>query len=768
MKLQHVFKDLLAEDFKTQTRRYIAQGVEPDIVSQYVSKFKEIRDKKYREMFDKDLDISVPPEKRNNIDAYSDFHELEQLVDYVGGRRPIGGGSPMGGNAGEQIEVSGEAVYRDENFEVYYADTPRACIKYKGKFPYSWCVARSDSSNMFYTYRFKPYEPAFYFVKDLKLTEKEFGIWNMTKNVFNGQFKHKYHFFVIQVPKNAKMDDTTTDQYIVSSANNDGDTQMSWQKILKINPKLQVIREVLEPKPFTPEEREKNERFKNGISDEDFKRLSYENKRSYLDIYPTIARPITPGQFFQLPDDLMNLYVSFGIGLDDHQFNFIKNKKDILKRYAQISKRKLEEYLKNENNNRNRLKMHYTELIVLPDADIKSYLESLSEKEINIFIHQFGEDKFEMLEKHLPDNFGAEHKSMRQLISLANNGDEEAISKIQSLIPEGVELRFYNNYIIFDTSSYGSLYEKKLDSDTKEFFERINDTNYGNSYGNDYFDGDSEGLENTYDSELESFISSNPEIADDFKAYGLTWNLETLKDLLATYEKDDEIKTDIGEVYSEAQSDAEEAKWDDIRNEVTDIMFIEDETDINIKLGAFVMFLAKNAVFSTDREIFLDNLVHLTENILRAYDVYDTWDGIWEAVNEAGYNFGVFDSSSIARTIQSGISDALQKFSGEDDDISEPDGKQNVAKLKSQVIGLLNNTLKHLGQDPYASEIENNIVKILIDRSRFQLDGKVYIKIIDKENNKSHEGYVFIKDIPKHFTNHKLFEQINNFKRFIR
>jgi len=93
MKLHQIFQDVLAEDFKSQTRRYISQGVDPDIVNQYVSKFKDIRDKKYREMFDKDLDISVPPEKRNNIDAYTDFHELEQLVDFVGGRRPLGGSS---------------------------------------------------------------------------------------------------------------------------------------------------------------------------------------------------------------------------------------------------------------------------------------------------------------------------------------------------------------------------------------------------------------------------------------------------------------------------------------------------------------------------------------------------------------------------------------------------------------------------------------------------------------------------------------------------
>jgi len=670
---------------------------------------------------------------------------------------------------GEEIEVDGKPVYKDENFEVYYADTPRACIKYKGKFPYSWCVARSDSSNMFYTYRFKPYEPAFYFVKNLKLTEKEFGVWNMTKNVFQGKFKYPYHFFVIQVPKNAKMDDTTTDQYIVSSANNDGDKQMSWQTILKISPKLNAIREVLVPKPFTPEEREKNERFKNGISDEDFKHLSYENKRSYLDIYPTIARPITPGQFFQLPDDLLNLYVSFGIGLDDQQFNFIKNKKDVLKRYSQISKRKLEEYLKDDSNNRrNQLRMAYTELIVLQDADIKQYLESLSEKQINNFIHTYGEDKFEMLEKHLPDKFSPEHKSMRQMISLANKGDEAALSRLQELVPDDIELRFYNNYIVLDTSSYGRLLMNELDSSKKELFDKLDDGGYGGySYGRDYFDGNDEGLSNTYDSELESFMTSNPDVGEDFKSYGLTWDLETVKDLLETYQQSEDIKGDIGYAYGDAQSDAEDAEWKRINHEITNIIFIEDETDVNVNLGAFVMFLAKNAVFSSDREIFLHNIVHLVENILDAYDVPDNVDSIWEQVNEASYNFGHIDRSGITSSIENGIENSLGKFKGEDEYEPTDDGKENVAKLKSQVIQSLNNILKKLGQDPYGKTMENNMVRIDIDRSRFQLDGKVYVKITDKEHNKSHEGYVLISDLPKYFTNYKLFEQINTFKRLI-
>ena len=41
-----------------------------------------------------------------------------------------------------------------------------------------------------------------------------------------------------QVPKNVNPNDLNTKQYIVSSAQNDRDTQMSWNEILAINPNL--------------------------------------------------------------------------------------------------------------------------------------------------------------------------------------------------------------------------------------------------------------------------------------------------------------------------------------------------------------------------------------------------------------------------------------------------------------------------------------------------------------------------------------------------
>ena len=54
-----------------------------------------------------------------------------------------------------------------------------------------------------------------------------------------GKFQDKYHFFVIQVIRYANPKDHSQKQYIVTSAENDGDKEMSWDEIIKIEPRLQ-------------------------------------------------------------------------------------------------------------------------------------------------------------------------------------------------------------------------------------------------------------------------------------------------------------------------------------------------------------------------------------------------------------------------------------------------------------------------------------------------------------------------------------------------
>jgi hypothetical protein len=192
---------------------------------------------------------------------------------------------------------------------------------------------------MFYDYRLREYEPAFYFVKLIKRTKKEFDIWNTNKNVFNGSFKDKYHFFVVQV--------TNYGKYIVTSAMNQGDMPMEWDDISELVPELSELKEIFQPKPLTKEEREKIEKYKKRLSDEEFAKLPYKEKEFYLAVYVKINKPITYEQFRILPEDLKNKYIGFRVGLSNRQFELIKDNKSLLKRYSEITRRKFDEFAKN-------------------------------------------------------------------------------------------------------------------------------------------------------------------------------------------------------------------------------------------------------------------------------------------------------------------------------------------------------------------------------------------------------------------------------------
>ena len=361
-------KGFLDEDFKSQEQNYIKQGNDPQIVKTYIERFRKIRDKNYKQLNDQIGGLENVRD-RKNIDSYKTFKELETIVDYVMGQVDLAGAS-----LGKDIEIDAKPIYEDDIFEIYYADSPRACIKYKGNVPYSWCVSRNDSSNMYYTYRYKEHQPAFYFVKVKDRTKKELGFFNMVGNVFNGQFKDKYHFFVLQVLKGAEINNLKKEQYIVTSAMNDGDNQMSWNDIIKIEPRIANLQEIFKHVELKPEDKEFYDKYKYGTDDETFCKFDYTNKRRYLDIYVTQDKLLSDKEFECLPDDLKNLYIGFGVGLFKNQFELIKNNNNLLKRYKQITEKKVDEYLKGTRG----ISFKYTELLVLPEDKIKELTINLN------------------------------------------------------------------------------------------------------------------------------------------------------------------------------------------------------------------------------------------------------------------------------------------------------------------------------------------------------------------------------------------------------
>lgn len=366
MKILESLANILNEDFKTQAKKFIEQGNDSEVVNRYINDFKIIRDNKYKELFSPNVSINVPVERRNDIDAYKQFNDLEVIVDYVKGQRQV-----KTKNETQEIEVSGKPVFEDDNFVIYYADTPRACIQYKGGVNYGWCVSQ-ESGNMYYAYRLKEHEPAFYFVKDKKEFELEFS-----DNTPKTKFKYPYHFFVIQVLRSVNLSDSNYTYYVITSANNDGDKNATWNDILAIKPSLAKYKGIFKAKSLSPEEREKVEKYQKGLSDMEFENLPYEEKKFYLDVYPSIDKLITTNQFISLPDDLKKYYIGFGLGLNEEQFENIKDNSGLVKRYIQILKRRLNKFLSSNYKERDYLKLSYRDIILLDDYDRERYISSL-------------------------------------------------------------------------------------------------------------------------------------------------------------------------------------------------------------------------------------------------------------------------------------------------------------------------------------------------------------------------------------------------------
>jgi|688.fasta_scaffold29863_4 hypothetical protein len=431
----------LIEDFNTQKEKYTKQGIDPDIVAKYLADFRVIKDKKYKQINDPIHGLENI-KNRSDIDQYQDFHQLEVLVDYVKGQVDVGGKASY-----KNLNFSGKPIYEDQNIQIFYADTPRACIEYKGNAPYGWCVARNDSSNLFYAYRYKDHQPAFYFVKNKQKTNIEFGLMQGIKNVVStvasqsSKFKDKYHFFVIQVIRGANPKDHTKKQYVVTSAENDGDKQMSWDEIIKIEPHLQDKEEIFQPKPLTKEESEFYNKYKNGISNEEFIKLPYDQKDMFINIYVRLDRGLTDEQYQSLPEDLKNKYIGFGVGLSDEQYNNTSDK--LKKRYVDVTIKKIETLIEQKRE----LKLKNSEVEIFKNNINKFDLNKLSGDSV-LNLLKNATDKQEIA-KLLGQDIMSKLSDFKFFELLRNTTDKQEIAKLiiqnkKELSGDGVRDLLYN------------------------------------------------------------------------------------------------------------------------------------------------------------------------------------------------------------------------------------------------------------------------------------------------------------------------------------
>ena len=88
---------------------------------------------------------------KKDITQYS-FEELEHVIDSNFLVRP----------KSENIEM--KPIYDDGTVQVYEGNNREECVLIGGG--EKWCVSRTDTSNMYNSYRYRMNEPHFYFIKD--------------------------------------------------------------------------------------------------------------------------------------------------------------------------------------------------------------------------------------------------------------------------------------------------------------------------------------------------------------------------------------------------------------------------------------------------------------------------------------------------------------------------------------------------------------------------------------------------------------------------
>ena len=99
--------------------------------------------------------MEMPKLNVKPIDIFTDFHAFEQEIDSNFISKEV--------DTNSNKDISSDAIYSDDNIEVYLGDTKQKCIKYGQGTKYGLCISRNDSSNMFHHYRWEN-EMTTYFV----------------------------------------------------------------------------------------------------------------------------------------------------------------------------------------------------------------------------------------------------------------------------------------------------------------------------------------------------------------------------------------------------------------------------------------------------------------------------------------------------------------------------------------------------------------------------------------------------------------------------
>lgn len=213
---------------------------------------------------------SFPPDKRDIMRL--PFREIESLIDAAETRKML-----KGEIRPEGVKNKSDALYNENNLEIYKGDLREKCIIYGEG--YSWCISRRDASNLFWSYRMNLGEPMFYFVFDLDKPKTD-----------------PWHAVVIYVDQEMT--------YHVALATNLGDREMTWREISQKQPKLAKLKKLFKPKPLTATEKAEYKKYNDSRDLGEYKELNLEEKYRYI----MFGHELTAEQQTATPQELIGVY----------------------------------------------------------------------------------------------------------------------------------------------------------------------------------------------------------------------------------------------------------------------------------------------------------------------------------------------------------------------------------------------------------------------------------------------------------------------------
>jgi len=195
--------------------------LEEETIEWYIDRFYEIKSIPQIQRFASRVFKIKDP---SNIQQYS-WSQLETTVDQS---KPSDSHPKLKSHQVQSTDA--KIIYDENNLKIYDAPSQEACIQLGqhtfGK-SYTFCVSRKGPGNLYSSYRFNG--SSFYFVYDSDRSQSD-----------------PYHLIVVQISQNGK--------FTVTPSTNVGDKKMSWDEIVRIQPKLEGLEHLFKFHKFSSQE----------------------------------------------------------------------------------------------------------------------------------------------------------------------------------------------------------------------------------------------------------------------------------------------------------------------------------------------------------------------------------------------------------------------------------------------------------------------------------------------------------------------------------